>query len=184
VGCCCGGEGGGGGEIGGRGFVRGPLLPPPPRAGGGGGGGGGGGLIGRRPQSGLAHSKMVVKDTELGISRRAASQLQDKLAGMPPGGGSGALLPLPRAASAGAAVERGTEARETFVCVDRCGLEDAASARACEAHTHAHTHTQGVTVPPNHRVVEMYDHPKKLHEIFLVPTRKPAAREDAANLHR
>ena len=113
-----------------------------------------------------------------------APEVEKAIDALPPGGGS---LPLAnkfnirRAASAGNAREGedGDKAggamvsrvRETFVSVDTCSVLEAAV-------------QDGYPVPPNHKVVEMVHRPTQLHEIYLVPQRKPASREDAAEAHR
>jgi len=128
------------------------------------------------------HAHLHVR-THTGVPLYLAPEIEKALDALPPGGGS---LPLAsrfirRASSAGHAGKEGggdkaresivPRARETFVTVDTCSVLKAAV-------------EDGYPVPPNHKIVEMVDRPTQLHEIYLMPQRKPAGREDAAEAYR
>jgi hypothetical protein len=122
--------------------------------------------------------------THTAVPLHLSPEIENALDALPPGGGSlpfASKFNIRRASSACNAGkgEVGDKAREsivprameTFVTVDTCGLLEAAV-------------EDGYPVPPNHKIVEMVDRPTQLHEIYLVPQRKPAGREDAAEAHR
>jgi hypothetical protein len=118
-------------------------------------------LQGSRPKSALAAAQEFGKEVELGISLHVSAEVQSQIEAMPQGGGERQAIGDEAVGNVSDA-KLAPKARETFVSIDTGGLLDIDD-----------------PVPPNHRVVEIYDHPTKLHEIYLVPYRKPAVREDA-----
>jgi hypothetical protein len=108
-----------------------------------------------RARSAQAEAKSLGKEMELGIAE--TPEVRQHLQALPRGGGSQAAV---------------THARETFVSTETCSVVDAAQDENYPP------------VPPNHLAVEMYDRPAQLHEIYLIPKRKTAGREDATECHR
>ena len=108
-----------------------------------------------KARSAQAEAQSLSKEMELGIAE--TPQVREHLQALPRGGGSQAAV---------------RHARETFVSTETCSVVDAAQDENYPP------------VPPNHLAVEMYDRPAQLHEIYLIPTRKTASREDATECHR